>query len=1085
MIILLNIMNVEDIYIEQSPYEHILSESDMYIGNIYPDRKKMYILENNKFILKDILISDGLYKIFDEILVNARDQTILDDKCNLIKVNINNSYIEIFNNGIGIPIEIHSKFNIYVPEMIFGRLRTSSNYNRKGKITGGKNGFGAKLTNIFSNNFYIETINNNKLYIQKFSNNMKNISPPIIKECFEDSYTKIKFEPDLRKFHLKTLSDDILNLFKKRVYDIAGCVKNTTIYLNDTKININNFKNYVEKYATNDIYYQSNDRWDVCLEYNKNSTVKHICFVNGILSSGTNMSYIIRQCSSILEKVLDKKIRVDILKSCLNIYINSIIIDPIFTSQSKDVLRTHPSKFGSSITINKNFYESLPGLVEHLNNYLNMKNIRLLEKNDKKKNSNLLYDIPNFDDALLAGSNEYQKTSLIIVEGLSAKAFITTAITNKIIDNKYYGIYPIRGKLINVRSANFEKILHNKIFNNIKNILGLSVKSQNRKLRYGNIIILTDQDNDGYHIKGLIINMIHFYWPNLVLKNNFIKFLKTPLIKVFYKKNIFDFYSIPEYEKWRKINNYKNIVTKYYKGLGSSNKEEILQVLRKFNENIIILQNRNDDDTDNSLNLAFNKNYADDRKKWLLSYDKNSILENDSDVTISDFINKELIHFSNSDNIRSLPSIIDGFKISHRKIFYGCLKKNIINDIKITSLAGYISENTDYHHGEASLLSSIIHMAQDFPGSNNINYLIPEGVFGTRRALGKDHAQPRYIKTKLNKIVRYIFREEDDQILDFNYDDNQKIEPKYYLPIIPTILINKIKGIGTGYSTYIPSFNVYEIIDYIFCKLDNKKYNKKFIPYFKDFEGVVKEDENSEKSFRMECSYIQKGSTIYINEIPLYISSTKYEEYLNMLLKDKYIEKYYPIFKNEKTVSYEIKLENDFLKNINRNDLKISNILKLTYKFSITNMYMYNFNNKLRLYDSVEDIIDDFYNHRIKYFEIRKKKILNNLLFEIEKESSKKKYIQDIINKNLIIDKKSKNDIIEYLNSNDYIKINNSFNYLLDMRIISMSRDNIKDLDMKIDKLTKKYSNFSKKTIVQIWKNDLNELLEKLKEYNY
>ena len=190
-------------------------------------------------------------------------------------------------------------------------------------------------------------------------------------------------------------------------------------------------------------------------------------------------------------------------------------------------------------------------------------------------------------------------------------------------------------------------------------------------------------------------------------------------------------------------------------------------------------------------------------------------------MAYKDFIDKELILFSRYDNTRSSPCVIDGFKPSQRKVLYGAFKRKLTSEIKVIQFSGYVSEHTAYHHGEASLNGTIISMAQDFVGSNNVNLLVPSGQFGSRLLGGKDAASPRYIYTYLSPITRLIFKEEDDALCRYLVDEGQRIEPDYYLPIIPMVLVNGSEGIGTGYSTTIPNYNPVDIVNYIKSKLNS------------------------------------------------------------------------------------------------------------------------------------------------------------------------------------------------------------------------------------------------------------------------
>merc|ERR1712154_400112 len=227
---------------------------------------------------------------------------------------------------------------------------------------------------------------------------------------------------------------------------------------------------------------------------------------------------------------------------------------------------------------------------------------------------------------------------------------------------------------------------------------------------------------------------------------------------------------------------------------------------------------------------------VDQRKEWLTNWMEEGkrrkelglpevyLYEKDTRaVNYSDFVNKELVLFSNMDNERSIPSLVDGLKPGQRKVIYTCLKNNLSKkEIKVAQLAGKVAEQSAYHHGEASLMGTIINLAQNFVGSNNINLLQPIGQFGTRLSGGKDSASPRYIFTQLSPLARNVFNANDDAVLNYLLDDNQKIEPQWYIPIIPMVLVNGADGIGTGWMTKIPNYNPREIVQMIFDMLDGK-----------------------------------------------------------------------------------------------------------------------------------------------------------------------------------------------------------------------------------------------------------------------
>ena len=794
-------------YQKKTPREHVLLRPDTYIGDIEETKEEMWISKDNIITKKLITFVPGFLKTFDELLVNARDASVNDKTCSALKIEYNKEegYISVWNNGEdGIPVEEHPEHKTLVPSMIFGELLTSSNYDdSKKRTTGGRNGYGAKLANIFSSKFEVEIgdSKNNKKFYQSWENNMSVTNKAkVTKYSSKTSYVKVTYYPDFEKLNVKKgLDDDHFALFQRRCMDIAGTnginnSDNIKVYFNNEKININNFKKYIEASFEGEPIYldDSSDRWEVGVLYRPDAGNEAISFANGISThrGGTHVNHVVDQIiKSLTNDYINKKhkgIKVSnsLIKESLVFYISCVIENPSFSSQTKDTLTSKVSNFGSSYKPNVNMMKKLAksGIVDKVIKLAEFKESAGLKKTDGKKLIKLK-GIPKLDDANKAGGRDASNCSLILTEGDSAKAFAMAGLG--IVGRDNFGVFPLKGKLLNVREASVKVIGANDEINYLKQIIGLKQNidytddNNFSQLRYGRIIILTDQDVDGSHIKGLLMNFLHVLWPELLKREGFVTSLATPIVKLFKGKEVKTFYNLTEYQNFmddlKESNSLSGWKTKYYKGLGTSTSTEAKEYFHGIEDKLIKYfyksaikgidnsdldeeenketdenseeENKETDENseekvikkdlllsedDDAITLAFDKNRSDDRKTWLLNYNKNKILTYEQkEITYSDFIHKDMIHFSNDDTCRSIPSMMDGFKPSQRKIFYGASLRGLDkSEVKVAQLAGFVSDKAAYHHGEMSLTGAIVGMAQDFVGANNINVLKPNGQFG-------------------------------------------------------------------------------------------------------------------------------------------------------------------------------------------------------------------------------------------------------------------------------------------------------------------------------------------------------------------
>ena len=1074
------IKTIEETYQKKTQLEHVLHRPGMYIGDIERINTERWVINDDKIIRKPLSFSPGLYKIFDEIFTNATDHSQRDSTMKKIEVTIANGEISIFNDGNAIPIEIHKELGRYVPEIIFGEFHTSSNYDdTEARTVGGLNGYGAKLTNAFSNKFTVDICDGKHHFIQTWENNMSIVGKPKITASKKKSYTRISFIPDTIRFGV--IDDDIISLLKTRVYEGSAITdKRISVFFNEIRVPIKTFQDYVKLFTSEFVYEKINDRWEFAVTLNPYDKFTQISFVNGISTSegGTHVDLITNQIIYKLKEQLEKKhkditIRPSYIKDNLLIFINCLVENPIFSSQTKENHVTKINKFGSKCELSDEIIKKIEklGITANVVEIAKAKENKSLSKTDGAKKIRLS-GIPKLDDANKAGGSEGYKCKLILTEGDSAKASAIAGLS--VVGRDYYGVFPLRGKLLNVRDATAAQLLKNEEINCLKKIMGFQQNKEYtdlKSLRYGGIIIFCDADQDGSHIKGLIINFIHTFWPSLLKIDSFISSIVTPIVKVTKGLTIHSFYNQSAFLTWKETNEINKWQIKYYKGLGTSTAKEAKEYFSNLKKQTIIYSFT--DTTDDDLIKAFKKGFEDSRKDWIKeSTGKNYSLDHTNlNQSISQFVNSELINFSIADLERSIPNMMDGFKPSQRKVLYGCIKKGLYTDMKVAQLSGYISEHTSYHHGEVSLQGTIINMAQDYTGSNNINLLVPSGQFGTRITGGKDSASPRYIFTKLQPIVKTLFNEHDNFLLDYLDDDGMSIEPKYYIPIIPMLLVNGSEGIGTGYSTNIPCYNPVDIISNL-NKLIDSNGEAELIPmkpWYRGFTGTIELE--SEQRYITTGVWKREINSIIITELPIGKWTQVYKEFLETLVDSGEILDYRNN-SDDKLIYFKIVFQKTVLDLLEEKG-EITKKLKLTSYINTSNMHVFDESCEIRKINNPEEIIDRFYKVRKEHFVKRKKYLIEKLSSEYTLLESKIKFIKLVIESKIIIFNKKKDFIVKQISEYSLLKIDDSWDYLLDLKIWTLTEEKIKDLETKMKSMSSELETLRLLSINTLWKSEI------------
>ena len=1440
-------------YQKKTPTQHILDKPGMYIGPIDMVSEEMYVATPENIIeKKTIQYIPGLERIFEEILLNAFDQTVRENtNTNEIHVHIHQdtNTISVFNNGNGIPVIYKEDLECYIPEMLFGQLLTSSNYDDTEKrITGGTNGLGGKVTNLFSSWFKVETVDsdNKKYFEMEWKNSMSEKSNPIIKTFKNKPFTRITFRPDLKRFKIDGLTDDMISLMKKRVMDISfNAKKPIKVMYNDENITMKKPEDYISTYGISMdtcMVDTSNERWTIAIAPSDDGFTQ-ISFVNGIntTTGGAHVQHVTQLITKeISDKLKSKKIDLKPadIKNRLCIFVKAFIENPVFDSQTKECLKMPKSKFGSEYIMDEKFRKKVVNcsMIKDMIEYSKFKSEKNLNKVNGKKISRI-FGIENLEEANWAGKAKSDQCRLIVTEGLSAKTFAMSGYS--VMGRDRYGIFPLKGKLLNVRGVDNNKVSNNDELCKLVKILGLKFNEKYKdvkSLRYGGIISLVDSDSvtgdtpllvrdefkqitvttidaltsifsidhngkeygqcsyqiwtdcgwtdikhvmrhkvtkrifrvitdrsivdvtedhslltikgekispkecdvgtsllhdfpklryhmfhnldhekskysmfpdeaivmglffangtsylskydsqkenmdstvwkighndltflkriqkilqqfygnifhiysipiamegkwfvltckntgyeqayivekykslfyhtnrqkrihsfilnakceirhnflrgylmgfygnqliqfpiqvtvyhkitaqslftlakslsldvrfimdntnidfitleiskiytnktgciqkiielksqdqyvydletknhhfqagvgdmivhntDGMHIHGLLINFFHYFWPEL-LEMQYVKMCLTPIVKVSKGPSIKEFYNLNEYEKWiRETKDASRWSVKYYKGLGTSNAQEAKKALTDIERKL--LHFTKDEDADGSVNLGFNKKLTDERKEWLTTtYDASLNMDRSTNIVpISDFIHKELIHFSHYDNQRSIPNILDGFKPTQRKIIYAALKYLQHGEMKVAQFGAKVAEKTDYHHGEMSIMNTIINMAQNYMGSNNIHLLEPNGGFGTRLN-NNDAASPRYIHTSLSSMAKLIFHPQDNVLLKQNISDNKPVEPEWFMPCVPMILVNGSEGIGTGFSTEILKYNIEDLCEYLVCKMNGKPFTKLLLPWYRGFKGTVKRiSENKYVTYGV-YTIIPKERILHITELPVGVWTDTFKKMIETKWQAEEGILDVQNGSDDVRIDFKIKCSPSYFEHLQQmTKVKLINEFHLISKLSETNMYLFDRNHQIKKYHSVLEILDEYYETRLEFYDKRKENILRILKHEVLELFNKMRFIRYIRESKINILKVSNVTLIGHLEDQKFDKIpkeDDMYKYLIDMPIRQLTDEYAKKLNTQHHEKKKEYEMYAAMDIKDMWKDDIKKIIQENQKVN-
>jgi len=1163
--------------------QHVRLRTGMYVGSKDITENNIWILnkENNKLEKQILKYPIAIYGIIDEIVVNAidhiqRTSTIKGkNKCDTIKLNFNKDtgIISVFNNGEGIIVEKFKDQDYYIPEMIFSKEMSGSNFNSESsKISAGMNGSGAKICNILSKEFIVETTDlKNKLhYYQKFENGNEIKNTPVITKLTKvdqdkkNPYTQITFLIDYKLFDKKGYNQDLANVLEKLLYTRMSyvsiyCGSKYKIYYNE------------EELQTKSLYDLSKlilDESDIikCQLYNKNDKKlnpidinigiydcqdgqESIALLNGlVVNQGTHIRYInkliLENLKSKLEKKLKDKVKITnkLISNYLFIFFSGNLENPDYKNQSKSELSVSETRFKDYEFDNKVYKQIWSKLETEFDRiYLD----KISKENVTKKTSKMR-GILKYRSADKAGTSESPKCTLVIPEGDSAESCVRNGLTsNKALGYKYFGIFNIQGVPLNVRKEidikeikkngkleyiidKKKKLMENERINSLIKVMNLNYsytydlspkgEEEYKTLRYGKVLIATDADVDGLGmICSLILNFFNVFFPKL-LERKVINIFSTPLIRAYpNKKNkyIEEFYNIEDYNEWLEKVNTNDYKINYIKGLAGHSNMEIKYMFKDFEKNIYKFEL--DEKATDYFEIYFG-NDADKRKVILAGqeeYKEDNYKEKYKNkiISCSYQLNSNTKEFQLDNIQRKMPHIIDGLNPARRKVLAGAIKKfkQSNNTIKVFQLGGYIAEHMMYHHGSDSLNKTIINMAQNFAGSRNIPLLLPIGQFGSRYKGGDDAGSARYINTKLNKsVVELLYPTIDNDLLEYNVIDGELAEPQYFIPILPTVLLEDISLPSTGWKIEVYARDIDQVINNVKNLINNEESKINKMKYFKNkFKG--KEVKNKNTNMLIGLYEIPKNSkdTIIINELPpkvwneKYIDSLEKKDFIDEVLDESTIDDVRIIVNFKKGELNKLISEYQENKNYSEYLDGVEYNLNLYIKLS-HHINLYQINNAVKEYNNYETVIMDWFYIRKDCYIKRINRELILLKYKIMMLENIIRFIENHEQYN--ISKKSDSIANTILKDNGYIKlntsiinspgllcnedlenhilnINQSYDYLLNLSYRKMNDQSYENNKKKLTELQKQLKYYQKSGIYkEIWINEIDALYKELKD---
>lgn len=1121
-------------------------------------------------VRRTLVYAPALKNLFQEILTNALDRQFRDEKMKKIEVWIDCAeaggpgWIRIRNDGQGVPVVFDTERSAWKPTIAFSHFRSGTNFADDGvRWTAGRNGYGCKATNVFSSVFKVSTADPRAAltFTQTFDTNMAHASEPVVRPLkTKKGFTDVSFLLDFARLGGEDgMSADVRTMLESTTIDASACTaRRVTLSLNGKVLEVKTLRDFAGVFApaafpTVALDVVKNEAhnvnlWEICAVAAASSSEDNcLGFVNSLqCSQGTHVNLgfarittAVEECMRTRLKKADFTLAVSVVRRHVFLVVKLLVDSPEFSSQTKEKLTTPASRFDFKWQPSVAFMKQLAamGVLNSIHEEVVDKELaaarRLMGSQPKTTGARRVVIADKYDAATNVNKSG-SRCSLLVTEGDSARALAVAGLA--VVGRANFGIFALKGKPLNVRNATVESISKNKEVTTLINILGLTlhkVYTSLDGLNYKKLVIFSDQDPDGAHIGGLIINVIHALFPSiLAVDPSYVQRFPTPLVRATSKTAVRCFYASAHYEEWWRSMEpsvQATYAVKYFKGLGTSTSALAREYFSAYKEHLVdIVWNAASDAL--MVQMFQTDNAAARRALLTTHFNPESYVDYTApSVTLHDFIHKEVLPYSNYSNERNIPNVLDGLKPVQRKALFTLLSKNVTADVKVAQVAAQIASCTMYHHGEQSLVEAVIGMAQDHVGISNINLFRPEGQFGSRLDPPSVHSAARYIFTGLDSVTRALFPKLDDDVLVYKEDEGLSIEPVVFAPVIPMALVNGAFGIGTGWATSVPMYNPDDLIRLcrLFAAGDDAGVTAgaaALTPWYCGFRGTI-EFLEAKGVFRTRgCMTVSEdGSRIHITELPVGVWTHSFVEDLEKLInagamrggssssstssggKDKdekkrkrtnssgagivtSIEKLW----TDSTVDMVLHCDKEKVCALMGEGLATSplwSMLGMQNEIRTNNMHLHGEDGKLRHYESVAAIVREHAAFRLAMYGRRKENMLVKLEAEKKMQCNKLRFVSEVIAGTICIHLFRDEDALKCeLVSKSYDAITAGagqsqtpdFGYLMNMTLRSLTHARVATLREDIRGLEERLLQLQSQSPADLWSADLDVLEREL-----